>query len=204
MSDSSRPYDVFLSHAAPDREAADSIARAITDSGLSVFLAADSMPAGSPIAEYIRDAIESVSAFVLVYSANASRSSWVQIELGAAWGWGLPIFAIWASEPSEGKPQVSGFLSHRRIYSPQQLGEMIESVHESVSEISEEDLAVLRDLYLQLNIPTDQLTRSLSNANRLALEFQAKTGRTVKPERLVRLLVRDRKRGTLPRLRDPI
>jgi hypothetical protein len=202
MTEHVRPHDVYLSFTHSDIAVASGVAKRLIDSGLAVFSVETSLRTGVAINDVVRSALESASAFVMVYSDSAAQSPWLQLELGAAWGWGLPTFAIWAREPKAGEAPHLSSLVGQQIYTPSSIDQMVHEIQQSVTELDEGELDTLYAIYKEHGVPTDRLAHSPADAGQLASAFRDRTGRKIKPERLVRVLIRQRKQGKLPRLRE--
>ena len=77
-------HDVFLSHAAVDRAAAQGILAALESSGVRCWIAPRDIPAGAEYGEHIVDAVKSCRVFVVVFSAAANASPHVRREVERA------------------------------------------------------------------------------------------------------------------------
>ena len=77
-------HDVFLSHAAVDRAAAQAILAALESSGVRCWIAPRDIPAGAEYGEHIVDAVKSCRVFVVVFSAAANASPHVRREVERA------------------------------------------------------------------------------------------------------------------------
>ena len=78
------PHDVFLSHAAVDRAAAQAILAALESSGVRCWIAPRDIPAGAEYGEHIVEAVKGCRVFVVVFSAAANASPHVRREVERA------------------------------------------------------------------------------------------------------------------------
>jgi hypothetical protein len=74
----------FLSHNTKDKEVAREIAMFLVADDVNVWFDEWQVSAGDSIVDKIGDGLKECSHFVILWSANASTSSWVRKELGAA------------------------------------------------------------------------------------------------------------------------
>ncbi|MBR2731542.1 MAG: TIR domain-containing protein [Clostridia bacterium] len=75
---------VFISYKAEERAQAEGIKARIEAAGFSCWMAPESIPGGSSYAAEIENAIRDCTAFVLVFSEKAMRSTWVEKEIDRA------------------------------------------------------------------------------------------------------------------------
>lgn len=75
---------IFISYSSKERETAEMIRDALEKSGISCWMAPESIPTGSEYTEAIVDAIENSSGFLLVLSEDSQNSQWVPKELDEA------------------------------------------------------------------------------------------------------------------------
>lgn len=78
--------EVFISYSSRQTQVAHEICRQIRETGVSCWIAPESIPEGSSYQELIPEAISSAKVVVLVLSPDAVRSRWVQKEIGSAIG----------------------------------------------------------------------------------------------------------------------
>jgi hypothetical protein len=76
---------IFISHSHFDRAAATTLQRILEKEGVVTFLDQDQFQAGEVLPNRIRDGIDSCSVFLLVWSASAARSRWVENEWNTAY-----------------------------------------------------------------------------------------------------------------------
>ena len=79
-----KSYDVFLSHAAADKDAIEDIANDLSLQGLDVFYDVYEVSGGDNIPQRIQSAIKNSRYFVWVVTENSLRSYWVEREVSLA------------------------------------------------------------------------------------------------------------------------
>jgi hypothetical protein len=77
-------HDVYVSHAAADRQVAGAICVALENAGITCWIAPRDVPAGSLFDDAIADAITSSRVVVLVFSEDTNRSEYVRREVALA------------------------------------------------------------------------------------------------------------------------
>ncbi len=97
MTDPSKTYDVFISHAAGDAGLVAEIANAFRANGLDAITSAELLR-GKNASEALREALAESRALVAILPPSGLTAT-MSIELGAAWGWNKPIFGI-VTDPS--------------------------------------------------------------------------------------------------------
>jgi hypothetical protein len=85
---------VFVSHASKDKPLAHELARRLTKTKVSCFVAKKTIPDGAEWADHIRNAIRKCRVFVLLNSATVQKSDWCKYEIGAALVLRKPIVAV--------------------------------------------------------------------------------------------------------------
>jgi len=76
--------DIFISYSTKNYDDACIIKRVLTKNGFSVFMAPDSIPAGSNYTKEIPRAIQACKVFLLLFSSQAQASIWVPAEVETA------------------------------------------------------------------------------------------------------------------------
>lgn len=79
-----RPYDVFLSYSAKDRDWASEIVAALKSSGVSNWFDAHEIPAGERWQPRIEEALRESRVLILILSAESLNRPWIFFEVGAA------------------------------------------------------------------------------------------------------------------------
>jgi TIR domain len=85
---------VFISHAAADRELAQSVCQFLEGQGLGCWLAPRDVPAGSHWAAALMEAIDNSLAMILLLSESSSQSGPVMHEIVQAGSQNKPIFTL--------------------------------------------------------------------------------------------------------------
>jgi hypothetical protein len=76
---------VFISHSHSDRDTATSLQQVIHDNGGQTYLDQDRLRAGDVLPDGLRQGIKACDTFLLIWSANAARSNWIDLEWNAAY-----------------------------------------------------------------------------------------------------------------------
>ncbi|MBL8877656.1 MAG: toll/interleukin-1 receptor domain-containing protein [Phycisphaerales bacterium] len=89
-----RNYRVFLSHAATDSWVARQLRRSMIEQGAAVFLDEASIAIGADFEQKIRQSLRRSNELVVLLTPWALERHYVWVEIGAAWGMGMPIIAV--------------------------------------------------------------------------------------------------------------
>lgn len=78
------------------------IARAILEAGAEPFLDETSIPKGDNFKKRIHEGIRRCHEFIALFTPWSAKRSWVWVEIGAAWGKGIPVIAVfYGMEPGD-------------------------------------------------------------------------------------------------------
>lgn len=198
MSTKTTTNDVFLSYSMADAEAARTVTASFVAAGIQVFDLAELRP-GENLQQVVMKAIAEASALVAVLKPSSSSNPSIAVEIGAAWAWNKPVFVISTDEQDLRPPS---FLGDARVYPPSRVDDVIRAIRRSLQPLSDEDRHVLRAVYASLNLSTDNLVQQPTAVDALATSFNRRRHKHVSGERLVQELIRMRKQGRLPRLRN--
>ena len=88
------PYRIFVSYSTKDLKLAKHIKQLLQGSGVNVYVAQYSMPAGADLTPTILKNIQFCDLFLLLWSPNAKNSEWVPQEIGAAKALKKPVIPI--------------------------------------------------------------------------------------------------------------
>ena len=136
VSNSSREYQVFVSHATADKWLAKVICEKIEAVGASTFIDDRDVDGGDDIPDTIRQQIKRSQEMVVLLTPESVGRQWVLLEVGAAWGWRKHF-------------RIVAVLQHVEI-------DPIPKMIKSKKAIKINDLdAYLRELALRVNEPTD-------------------------------------------------
>lgn len=108
--DDCKGYPVFFSYSRRDIGIAKLLIEKMTGqvSGIKVFLDERSIEGGDPIKETIRENIKGCKELLVLLSAYSVKSTWVGIELSAAWALERRIVAIvYDVTPKDGLPIIA-------------------------------------------------------------------------------------------------
>jgi len=83
-----------VSHGSDDTWVAEQIARSVRDSGAATFLDETNIPKGGNFKQVIHREIASSDELLALFTPWSAKRSWVWIEIGAAWGQGKPVVAV--------------------------------------------------------------------------------------------------------------
>jgi hypothetical protein len=96
------PYRVFISHGSHDLWVAAQIARSVRETGAQVFLDETDVPKGADFKKRIHDEIGRSHELIALFTPWSAKRSWVWVEIGAAWGRGIPVVAVfYGLEPGD-------------------------------------------------------------------------------------------------------
>src|ERR1700687_3260436 len=87
-------YQVFVSHATPDKWLATTFCEKIEAAGASTFRDDRDINGGDDIPEEIRTHIKQSRALVVLLTPESADRPWVLLEVGAAWGWRRRIVPV--------------------------------------------------------------------------------------------------------------
>src|SRR5207248_2434858 len=108
-----------------------------------------------------------------------------------------PIFVLLNGPSSTRLPAA---LAAYPIYPMGRLEEVIRAIRSSFEPLTEQERAVLADIYQELGVPADQLSHASTALRALASQFNKTVRKQFSGERLLSEILRMRKKGQLPRL----
>lgn len=88
---STKPYQVFVSHATADKWLAVTLCEKIELAGATTFRDDRDIEGGDDIPEQIRSEIKKSQELVVLLTPASVDRAWVLLEVGAAWGWSKKI-----------------------------------------------------------------------------------------------------------------
>src|SRR5262245_42591797 len=118
MANQRKTYDVFLSHSASDDPLAAELAQICRASGLETMTGVDLSPGGET-GDTLWEALAESRALLVILSPSGPTPP-MGIEIGAAWAWSKPIFAI-ITEPSLTRLPAS--MADIKVYPPSRIGD---------------------------------------------------------------------------------
>jgi hypothetical protein len=192
-----KTYDVFISHAASDRNVASEVAASLESAGLEPFYGGSVGP-GTDISEAIWEALAESRALIVIFSADLPLNAMGMVEIGGAAAWNKPIFLL-VKDPSATKLPTA--LSAYPVYPTSRLDEVIQAIRSGFAPLTREESSVLAKIYQRLSIPADQLSQSPKALRDLTTQFNKTTDKQFSGERVLSEILRMRKKGQLPRLR---
>ena len=199
MSKSSRICDVFLSSAYSQKEAAEQVAHALRDAELRVFNFQELEKMGQDAASLLWQALAESEALVGIVSPGVQQSAAAAVEIGAAMAWHKPVYLI-QTDPDI--PDLPSYLEGFHRYPLSRVDDVVTAIRAGRGPLSDEDMSALSKIYARFAVPTDQYLRHPAIVDRLASAFSARRRKNISGERLVQELIRLRKRGDLPKVRQ--
>jgi TIR domain len=195
----SRSYDVFLSSVPADREEAIVVKSAIEDRGLSVFSSSETSM-GADAENLIHSAISDARVLVSILSRVSVDSPDVLFVFGASWAWSKPIYLL--LKQGMEREQLRAPYSRHPAFPLSNLSAAIDQVERAIKPIDQRQAKRLGELYASVGIPSDQLATRPAELARLTRRFNHEMGTTFSPESVLQEVIRLRKRGALPKLRQ--
>jgi len=196
MAKLSKTYDVFLSYSSDLRGKARIVTKKFAEAGLAVFDMSDIGP-GYNIAEEMWQALAESWALVVLIKPGTIPPS-VAVEIGAASAWQKPVYIV---TTAEGEYHVPQYFSHYEIVKFPEIPNLVEIISKGRKPLTDKDRDALREAYLRVRIPTDQLLREPRYVQKMQRLLRDEYGLTISGERMMQELLRLRKSGRLPRTR---
>src|SRR2546426_1267225 len=139
MSEQPSQPSVFLSYAARDKAAAETVSNAMRQGGLDVRTA-DGSWAGRDLAETIATAMRECDAFVLVATPERVNSTWAPFEFGAARALGMPIFVVLTEQGP-----LPGYLRDFSTGSVKDVDRLVRAIRAATEPLSDPERDILTD-----------------------------------------------------------
>jgi len=196
MANRSKTYDVFISHSASDAPLAAELANACRASGLEAITERELSP-GREASDALWEALAESRAFLAVLSPSGPTPS-MGIEIGAARAWNKPIFVVITDLSFTHLPAA---LSGISVYPPARIGDVIEAVKLSGMQLTDEDRALLAEVFRGIGVSVDELALDPKHLQELVKRFNTRAHKNVPGERLLSELLRMRKQGALSKNR---
>jgi len=189
--------DIFLSYSANDRELALALAETFQANGLLPFVR-DAVDTGKDLEDAIWEALaESWAVVVVISHDELSPLMWV--EIGAARAWNKPLYVV-VPDPTSVRLPVP--LASATVLTPQGVDAIIREVKNANAAFTGDEINVLVELYAELGVPADRIALDPGYLALLTRQFHRRTHKQVSGERLVSALIRLRKQGRLPPIRQ--
>ncbi|MGI9012870.1 MAG: TIR domain-containing protein [Phycisphaerales bacterium] len=197
MTSKKRAWDVFLSFSRRDEVPANIVKAAFESAELTVFqFTAESHEAGE--FDDVRQALAESEAVVAIISEHTRGSSWIAVEVGAAWAWQKALYIVRADDTDGILPL---YLRGLAEYPINRIDELITRILEAKEPLTTEHSDWLARWYEQHRVPLDEMTIHPASLDSLTADFGSQFGLAVPAERLLKELYRLRKRGDLPRVK---
>ncbi|RJP32072.1 MAG: hypothetical protein C4547_14495 [Phycisphaerales bacterium] len=185
--------DVFLCFSIVDAADARRVRAALENAELKVYERTPDERDGERVAQ----ALAACDALVVIVPVSGDVSANSLVEMGAAWGWGKPMFGV---RYGNGHAAPAGFLTRVKLFPPSRLDDLVSEIKRTRRPISRPQREALAAVYAELGTSTDEMVRDPLLVDRFVERFKERTGRSVGRDRLVNELLRLRKSGVLPRL----
>jgi hypothetical protein len=111
--------------------------------------------------------------------------------------WQKPVYVL-TSKPASAK--LPPYLAKQRVFPVSKLDDVILQLKRPSHELSPDKVTVLKDLYSEVGVPSDQLMKDPARLERFSREFNSRARTKISGERLMSELLRLRKGGHLPRI----
>lgn len=191
-------YDVFMAYSHRDREFVREVTSTLESFDLSVYRDDVAASTTENIEDSIWEALAECYALVVIVSEGEVTSS-TALELGAALAWKKPIYAI-ATSPMADRRQLD--LMSIPLYPASRVEEVAQQIKAGRSDLSSVDQGRLIEAYSKIGLPVDQLAYNPHRLSVLVRDFNQSGGPERSGEQLLVALLRLRKRGALPPLRQ--
>jgi hypothetical protein len=194
MAERGKTCDVLISHAARDSALAVEVAEVCRESGLEALRDTELLR-GPNDSDALWEAIAESRALLTILSPAGPTPSML-LEIGAAWAWNKPIYAI-LTDPSSTRlpPAMTGI----DLFTTGRVPDVIRAIELSAHPLTDEDRSYLARIYAEMGTSVDQLTLDPRRRQELVKTFKKGRGKTVAEERLLSELLRLRKQGKLVR-----
>lgn len=189
-----KTYDVFISHDAGGVGTAHEIARVLQANGITAFTEAE-VRKGRDRSDTMWEALSESRAVIVLLSRSGISQS-MAVEIGGAQAWNKPIFGV-VTDPTA-RLELNG-LEGIRLYTMSRIDDVIRAVERSTEDFSEEDRAILCDVYGDVDVSVDQLALEPGRLRQLVTRFNKKAGKIASGEKLLSELLRMRKQGQFRR-----
>lgn len=197
MSTETLTYDVFLSYSLADAPVAELVERALQEAGLDVFNSA-SMESGAKLQDRLWRALAESSAIIAIVHPQGPVASSIAVEVGAAKAWQKPVYVV---HTERGDVRLPDYLGEYPTYPVARIDDVVRAITRGLKGLSEDEQQILCSVYSEIGIPTDQLMVEPASLEKLAREFNKRSGTSISGEQLARELLQLRKHGMLQRLR---
>jgi hypothetical protein len=147
----------------------------------------------------MREALAESNAVIILLTRSTLQSSNIAFEVGFAMAWNKPVYVLFEGVSEQ---EIPAYLRDFHLAMLSELGRVVEDIAASRKPLSDEDREVLAQVYQDTGIPTDQLLRQPHSLHELSARYNEISNSTVPAERLVQELIRLRKQGRLPRLKE--
>lgn len=196
MSTETVTYDVFLSHSLTEASVAELIERALKKAGLDVFNLTG-VKTGEEVQDQLWRALAESSAVIAIVHPRGPVASSIAVEVGAAKAWRKPVYVV---HTEGGGVRLPSYLGEYPTYPIARIDDVVRAITRGLRALSKDEQRMLCSVYSEIGIPTDQLMVEPASLEKLAREFNKRSGTNTPGEQLVRELLQLRKHRALPLL----
>jgi hypothetical protein len=150
--------------------------------------------------DLIHSAISDARMFVAILSRESMDSPNVLFEFGASWGWNKPIYLL-LKQGIKRADLMAPFRRHP-AFPLSGLDVAIDEIVRGIERLDDRQVKRLGEIYADTGVPVDQLFDDPDEMDKLARRFNRAVGTKLSPERVLQEVIRLRKRGALPKLKQ--
>ena len=191
-------YDVFLSHSLQDKGLAAFVQETLSAEGLNVFELSE-LPSGSPITNSIREGLVDSSAVILLITPSSERSGNLAFEAGMAMAWSKSVFVLYDGRQLSDIPE---FLRQFQVFPVDKVRDVAKLILDSKQMLNPDHAILLCQIYEGTGITIDRLLLEPAVLMDMSDQFYARTRLRLSGSRIAQELIRMRKTGHLPKLRQ--
>ena len=191
-------YDVFLSHSLQDKGLAAFVQETLSSEGMNVFDLSE-IPSGSPITNSIREGLVDSSAVILLITPSSDRSGNLAFEAGMAMAWAKSIFVLYDGRQLSDIPD---FLRQFQVFPVDNVREVAKLILASKQQLKPDHAILLSQIYEDTGLTTDRLLLEPAVLIDMSDQFYAQSHLRLSGSRIAQELIRLRKTGRLPKLRQ--
>ena len=193
-------YDVFLSHRPLDAALAAYADEQFRLLGLEVLHAPLVMQPDQVWLDELRSGLAECLAVAMVVTPGNADSPTLAFVAGAAMAWGKPVYVLFDGLEAD---RLSLFLRQFHVAPLTATATIAGQIRQAQAPLTTDQQELLKQVYLQTGVPTDQLLLEPQARANLGRLFAERSGADMGAARLLRELLNLRKRGQLPRLAVP-
>jgi len=195
MTNESLPYDVFVTYASIDKSIGEMVVSQLEYNSLFVATAGRlKLHRPRILQDLVREVIAESNAVVAVVGPQSIGNPNVMFEFGAAFAWNKACYLVTNGISNSRLPYALSMVHH---YSISDVDKIADEIKDLTSDLSDEDIVSLSEIYHELGISVDKLFSKPVQLSRITREFNGSQGRSLSPEQILQHLLRLRKKGML-------